>query len=328
MEKLVKFNSCTKDNSLTYYSLKKQFLYLKKAQGALDYTMRDYNSRLERFEKYYTNEYLEMEPLKEVLIELFSDTQKLAPATYNGIYSYLNAFFNWVVDNDYLYKNPIKILGFKKKKETGKIRNIPEDIIKRLLQEIDINTFVGLRDYALISLTLDTGIRPSEATGLRISNLDSEHFEIVVPADIAKTRQARTLPLSYQTVEILKNLISFRIPGCEDYIFLSVTGRKMSTDNWEDRLQKYSVAINYKITPYDFRHTFAIMYLRNGGNVFSLQRLLGHSNLEMTKRYVNFSQIDIANQHTNASPINNFIQRNTRMKRLIRNVAKEIKVNG
>lgn len=135
------------------------------------------------------------------------------------------------------------------------------------------------------------------------------------------------MPLSYQTVEILKKLIAYRLEGCEDYIFLAITGRRMTTDTWEDRLQKYSATLNYKITPYDFRHTFAIMFLRNGGNVFILQRLLGHSNLEMTKRYVNFSQVDIASQHINASPINNFIQRNTRIKRLVKNIAKEINSN-
>lgn len=141
MAKIVKLNTCTNDNIITYSSLKKQFLSLKRAQGSSNYTMRDYNIKLSLLEKYYTNEYLELESLKMALIKLFADSQTLAPATYNGIYSYLNAFFNWAVNNDYLSKNPIKLLGFKKKRDTSKIRNIPEDVIKRLLQIIDINTF-------------------------------------------------------------------------------------------------------------------------------------------------------------------------------------------
>lgn len=219
------------------------------------------------------------------------------------------------------------MIGLKKKKDVGRIRTIPEDIIKKLLTSIDMDTYVGLRDYAIIVLTLDTGIRPNEMCCLEISDLDLEHAELKIRPSISKTRVARVLPLSYQTVEILRNLILIRKENWNNHIFLSIDGNKFSIDAWETRLKKYSKKIGYKFTPYDLRHTFAIMYLKNGGNAFALQKLLGHTDLTMTKRYVNFVQSDIAEQHVTASPVNLFIQRTTRIKRLIKNVAKDMKID-
>ena len=114
------------------------------------------------------------------------------------------------------------MIGLKKKKDVGKIRNIPEDIIKRILDSIDINTYIELRDYALIVLTLDAGIRSSEACGGKINDLDLEHAELIVRVEVAKTRVKRVLSLFYQTVEILKNFIAIRDIKWPSFIFLTI----------------------------------------------------------------------------------------------------------
>ena len=102
-----------------------------------------------------------------------------------------------------------------------------------------------------------------------------------------------------------------------DYLFLTTDGKKMSTRTWEDRMELYSTKINYKICPYDLRHTFALMYLKNGGDVFSLKVMMGHSSISTTQLYVNFSTDDIKEQHVKKSPVNNFITRSTRVKKLV-----------
>lgn len=311
-------------NNITYSMIKKQFIFFKKAQGLSQRTMKDYNRSFELFERYYTEDIIKLEDVKTALFEMFDPLSNGAPATFNVPFANLTCFFNWALYNNYITKDPLKMTGLKKKKDDGKIRNIPPDVVKKLINTIDINTYIGFRDYTLISLTLDTGIRPSEACGLELKDLDLEHAELTIRPLVAKTRTQRVLPLSYQTVEILRKFILIRESSWANYIFLSIDGKQINTNTWELRINKYSKEIGYKFTPYDLRHTFAIMYLKNGGNVFALQKLLGHTDLSMTKRYVKFVQSDINEQHLIASPINNFIQRTTRIKKLVRNVSKGV----
>ena len=322
---LVVLGFYTKD--ISFSELKQQFFFFKKAQGLSERTIKDYKNTFSVFEKYYNKDEVNLQEIKQKLLEMFVPLSQGAPATFNKPFANLNCFFNWAVTNEYIEKNPLRMTGLKKKKDTGKIRNVPNDVINKLLKNIDINTYIGLRDYVFIVLTLDTGIRPSEACGLELTDLDLEHFELEVRPIIAKTRIRRVLPLSYQTVEILKRFISIREDNWAKYLFLTIDGKQFSTNAWEFRTQSYSKRINYRFTPYDLRHTFAILYLKNGGNVFALQKLLGHTDLTMTKRYVNFVQSDINEQHITASPVNNFIQRTTRIKRLMKNVIKEVGID-
>lgn len=196
--------------NLTYSKLKNQFISFKKAQGLAKRTLKDYNRTFTVFERYYTKDTISLEEIKASLLEMFENFSSGAPATFNVPFSNLMCFFNWCVKNEYLKANPLKQTGLVKKKDLGKARAIPEDIILKLFDIMDINTFVGLRDYAILTLTLDTGIRPSEAFGIEIDDLDLEHWEVTIKASVSKTRVQRVLPLCYQTVEILKRFLMVR----------------------------------------------------------------------------------------------------------------------
>jgi len=95
-------------------------------------------------------------------------------------------------------------------------------------------------------------------------------------------------------------------------IFYSTTGLPMTTHMWTKRLYMYSKKIGVKVTPYSLRHTFAIMFLRNGGNQFALKYEMGHSTMAMTSRYVKLAQMDIENQHRIASPVIKLVKRGIR----------------
>ena len=99
-------------------------------------------------------------------------------------------------------------------------------------------------------------------------------------------------------------------------VFSSCEGTALRNDTWGDRLEKYGDELGVKIHPYMLRHTFATLFLRAGGNALALQRLMGHSTLEMTRRYVHLNQDDVKTQHTGASPMQRIAGKGTRMRGL------------
>jgi site-specific recombinase XerD len=86
----------------------------------------------------------------------------------------------------------------------------------------------------------------------------------------------------------------------------------MIESSWGHKLKKYSKKLGFNITPYSLRHCFALYYLRNGGNVFTLQRTMGHADLNMTRRYLALTLTDLKEQHRLASPVNLFTQNRIR----------------
>lgn len=87
--------------------------------------------------------------------------------------------------------NPL--LNFKKRKAEGRIVNLDENVIRKLLMMPDTSTYTGLRDHALMIFVLDTGIRPKEAFALRESDFNIEALEVEVRQETAKTKTSRTL---------------------------------------------------------------------------------------------------------------------------------------
>lgn len=317
-KRIIKIDLTEKNTNLN--DLIQKFIGVKKAQKMSDRTIYDYQETFKQFIKMSKAKTInETEQIKSDLINFFAKLSDKAPATYNRPYSNLNAFFNWCITENIIDKNYLTDTRLKKIKDEGNIRNIDEPIIKKLLDVMDLKTYAGFRDYCIILLTLDTGIRPNEAFNLLISDIDFLGKTLTIRKEVSKTRRSRILPLSRQTLSVINKLISFK-PNewTRNYLFLTVDGETMNSHMWAKRLYKYSQKIGHKITPYDLRHTFAIMFLRNGGNVFALQHEMGHADLTMTKRYINLALSDVKSQHTKASPINNLIKRTTRVNKLFK----------
>lgn len=93
-----------------------------------------------------------------------------------------------------------------------------------------------------------------------------------------------------------------------NFLFLTHCGHPLSTRGVQIMLRRYGLKarlVGVRCSPHTLRHTAAITFLRNGGDVFSLQRLLGHSNLEMTRRYSELATVDVKKAHIMASPVDN-----------------------
>jgi integrase/recombinase XerD len=161
------------------------------------------------------------------------------------------------------------------------------------------------RNKAIIYLLLDTGIRASELCNLRIHNMNARNRSITV---MGKGKKERTIPFSARTGQVLWRYLAQRKgDSAADYLFVTEQGRKME----RTRILRILTVIGRRAgvhgaNVHRFRHTFAINYLRNGGDAYSLQMMLGHSTMEMVKHYLNIAQADLEKNHKIASPVDNW----------------------
>lgn len=286
----------------------------KKLDNISDQTADDYDRTVNLLFKRYPDAWGSDEALAKAVLTHMSDD--IAPATFNSRLVYLRAFFKYCVKEKHIATNPLE--GIRKRKTENRAVAIEEQVLKALLDEPDQTTFTGLRDYTLILLTLDTGIRPSEALRLIPQDFNASAREVYVPSKVAKSRVARTLPILDITIKSIRKLISVRAEEWADDvpIFCSYEGKPLNRHTWGDRLEVYGKRIGKHIRPYDLRHVFALEFLRNGANAFDTQRALGHSTMEMTKRYVALVNADLKSKHAVASPLHKLIaktKRNTKI---------------
>lgn len=287
----------------------------KLAEGRADLTVRDYCEHVSRFFRLYPEAWDE-ENLQPCLMKHLS--RKMSPVTYNLDLNYLRVFIDWCIHEEGIFTtNPLH--RFKHRKESARIVNIPIEKLKKLLAIPDRSTYTGTRDYAMFLLAFDTGIRPKEMLTLLPSDLNLKGLEVSIRSDNAKTRVPRTLPLSKVTADAIRFLLEHRPEEWKENVpvFCTWEGRPMKVRVWSAKMTThYSKHLGMHVRPYDLRHTFALNFLRNGGNVFALQRIMGHTCLEMTRRYLALTEGDIREQHDKASPVNVLMPKRTRITKL------------
>jgi len=232
----------------------------------------------------------------------------LSGHTINGYLRALQAFWSWLGREDFVNDNPFSKM---------KIPKAPKKIIpvfsseqlRQLLAAIDTASPIGWRDYAIILTLLDTGVRCSELTGLRLTDVNLESRLLKV---WGKGSKERLVPIGAKVQKALwKYLACYRpepaVPRYEQ-VFLTRDGHPLTKDRLEAIVESYGRKADItgvRVSPHTFRHTMAVTFLRNGGDVFSLQRILGHSQLEVVRGYVNLAQSDISWVHRRNSPADN-----------------------
>ena len=292
-------NVCEKVPTLE--NLKEKFLLVKQSQHTGELAMRDYRNCLADFLKHSQNS-VSYEPLEQDTLRYFAAIPATSPARYNKPFQNVNAFFNWLVSQEYLSKNPLKANGLKKRKDDGNVKPASIEALQSFLKALDRKSYTGMRDYAIIVLMLDTGIRTRELLNLHNSDFDAKAGCIAVSKLVAKTRKTRTVYLSAATVRLIADFQEIKPQAWDDWLFPNYEGKQLKVDHLDKAFLKYSQKSGIKITPYQLRHSFATLFLKNGGDVFSLQHLMSHSDLRMTKRYTELDERYIEQQHRSYSP--------------------------
>lgn len=214
----------------------------------------------------------------------------------------LKGFATWLWEEDYTPENVLHRLQLPKVPKRV-IEVLSEAEVARLLASVDPNIAAGARDLAILTLFLDTGLRLGELVGLRLADVHLADQWLKV---MGKGSKERLVPFGSRTAKILGRYLSmFRAPLSDvQSAFLGQDGTPLTENTIKMLFCRLRVRSGIvRLHPHLLRHTFATSYLVAGGDVFTLQAILGHTTLEMTRRYVTLASAHVTIQHRRFSPI-------------------------
>lgn len=269
--------------------------HLKLNRGYSDHTLSAYRSDLEKLPAYLELRGWEMTPTSIERFHLDDFIQYLAelglgPRSQARLISALKTFFGYLLDEKIIPSDPTELL---KAPKLG--RKIPEVLsyheIRELLDVIDLSYDHGLRDRALLETLYACGLRVSEATNLKLTNLYFDQGFIRVTG---KGNKERIIPIGGEAIhqveiylEYVRPMLPTIKPEAENIVFLNRRGGALSRVSVFTAVKKYAAeaGIEKNVSPHTFRHSFATHLIEGGANLRAVQEMLGHESILTTEIY-------------------------------------------
>lgn len=253
------------------------------------------------------------------------NSKRLAPKTVYNIYISLASFLTWA-STEFEFANPMKGVPRPRVPEDTPVQPFKKEEVELLIKACDFSQesvtdkrrkfsmerSTGKRDKAILLTLLDTGLRASELCALRIADVDMKAGKVVIrPGEAGKAKggKGRIVYLGRSARRFIWRYLAERddADDPEAPLFLGKFRRPLNRDALRQLIKglgtKAGVA---KCHPHRFRHTFAITYLRSGGDIFTLKSLLGHGSLDMVQHYARVAEVDVEQAHRKASPADNW----------------------
>lgn len=279
----------TDKNSKDIVSRYRRYLKLEKGYSAntLDAYMRD----VDKLFRYLAVEQVDVLDVKLENLEHFAafiSDLGIGPRSLARILSGVRQFYRFLVIDGYLEVDPTELLESPKQPD-----HLPEVLstaeVDLLEQAIDLSKWEGHRNRAIIEVLFSCGLRVSELTNLKLSNLYIEEQYIRV---MGKGSKERLVPISPRALDELnywfadRNVMKIK-PGEEDYVFLNRRGQHLTRTMILIMIKRYAVEAGIKktISPHTLRHSFATSLLEGGADLRAIQAMLGHESIGTTEIY-------------------------------------------
>jgi integrase/recombinase XerC/integrase/recombinase XerD len=294
-----------------------------KAEGKSHKTISWYSANLRRFCSYLEKRHLpdsidgvDIKLLRDYVLYLLKRNrfenrpythvkgEPLSAATIHGHVRTLRAFFSWLVEEGLTEENIARDLKPPKLVKKA-VSTLSDEEIIAILHTLNFKNHCEARNLTIFMLLLDTGLRIGEIVGMKMEDVHMGEGFLKV---MGKGKKERIVPIGNNAQKALQRYL-FRHrpraahPGIEN-VFLSIYGNPITENSMKlmfARLGQRSGV--HRLHAHLCRHTFATRFLINGGDVFTLQQILGHSSLEMVRHYVNLASNDIVIQHQRFSPL-------------------------
>ena len=288
--------------TLSFSEAYEMFLLSKKSEGLSNKTITTYKGHLSCIAHHFDIS-KQLSDIDRKDFEIMISSMRESTLSSNSISSYvrtLKSFLSWARREGF---SDVSIPSYKAE-ETVK-ETYTDDELSLLLKKPNLNecSFTEYRDWVIISFLLNSGARASTIRAILIKDLDLQNG--IITYRHTKNNKPQVIPLCSQMISILKEYLFYRGGSEEDYLFCTEEGGMLSENGLMVSIRRYNNKRGVKKTSIHlFRHTFAKKYLIDcGGDAFSLQRILGHSTLDMTRHYCNIYNIDLVKNYDIHSPL-------------------------
>lgn len=282
------------------------------------FTIKDYSNTLKKLTVFIGADTL-IDQITHRDILVFLEAQKhVSNKTLLNYHIGLSSLWTWAVKDD-VVENHIMRKVPRPKPEKRRIDPYSPNEVNRMLSavrrsrsykrpgQVECNHTLpnAARNYAILLLLLDTGIRADELCQAKMKDIDLDRRRLKI---IGKGDKERTVPFSQKTAKEIKRYLS-KDECKNDPIFLA-DGNPMNRGSLYQMIHRTGerAGVSMPISTHRFRHTFAIEFLRGKGRPLHLQQILGHATMEMVNRYVLLAQVDLDQEHEMASPVKRIVE--------------------
>ena len=280
------------------HALKDYKLYLKIERGLSKNSIDNYALDVMKLIHYLDENNISLTPISitpEVIQQFIYEVAKNVNArSQSRIISGLRSFFNYLIFEDYIVSNPLELI------ESPKIgRKLPDTLaeaeIDALINAIDLSKPEGERNRAILETLYGCGLRVSELTNLKLSDLYFDEGFIKVTGKGDKQRLVPIVKATQKYINIYRREIRLHIniqPQHEDTLFLNRRGKQLIRAMIFTIIKQLAetIGLKKKISPHTFRHSFATHLLQNNADLRSIQLMLGHESITTTEIYVHLDK--------------------------------------
>lgn len=236
---------------------------------------------------------------------------KYSSITVKSKFVVIKAFFAYLADIGIIDISPMERIS-RPKVVKNIIYSFSKNDIKDIMNSFDKSDFIGYRNYTIMNVLFGTGIRKSELVNIQLNDIDWADNTIKIHG---KGSKERIVPIGYNLQRIILTYIRKRKEYIFEHkydnsikLFINKDGRPLGKNGLSTVfmvLKNSKKSWSTRVSAHTFRHTFAKLFLLNGGDLFTLQRILGHEDISITRLYVdlNISELKIQNEKYN--PLDN-----------------------
>ena len=288
----------------------REFLLDRQARNVATRSIEFYRLKLQRFLDFLERSGIQQPDqitpthIRQFLVSL-QDTMH-TPGGQHAHFRAIRAFLNWLEQEGEIAPNPLRRLRAPKVPEEL-LEPVSLEVVRALLAVCNPKSPLGARDHSVIMALLDTGARASEMIALNIADVDLATGTVLIRS--GKGGKPRAAFLGARSLRSLIRYLRFRsTERREAPLWATIDGKRLAYGGLRDIVRRRARAAGVSTpTLHSFRRGLAILSLRNGADVYSLQRLLGHTTLQVLRRYLKQTDTDLHDTHRRTSPVDNLL---------------------